>query len=596
MKWFRNRRNSLLVVFNVAVIGIVIAVAVSISGLFFYRMYRDNVLNAINSLDNDLSQINQELTSEIEALYNVTSQLADDVQLGHSVEDYYGPSLDDSVQGKKMINYILSNALSLSASAESIAILWGDQTLQVDRYSLDKTIDFSGMKEEAWYQALLTDEIPFAFGLNTDYVINSWEEGQYYFCATKFKSKFYQNRADESRIVVVTFRLRNWSSQMADLAAQSGINLLLYDGADGRILCSEGVDPRFHDVTEQWGGTIGDVDAFAPEFIMLRQTNTLSGWELRGFVKRATYASMAYPVQGGLLLLLVLLILVDILFSVTVVRKISQPLKKVIKGMEDIGNQDFYALSSKGQYREIDQLVTNFNRMSNRIQELIGNIAREEQEKRKMEFRVLENQINPHFIYNTLDATRWVALMNSDRATAGMISSLSKLLRISLSGGRAMIPVQQEIELTQEYANIMVFRNNYSVAFDFQVEEEVRELLTLKMVLQPLVENCFVHAFPEEQTDARISIRCYRQDEMLVMMVADNGEGIASAPQQPRRDPLLTGIGIHNIEERLRLWYGPKFGLTIQSPPDGGTTVVLTQPLITQEGGAQYDSGYAGGR
>lgn len=594
MRLFQNHKKSLLFVFNIAVIGIVIAVAVSISVLFFIRIYRTNMQSAIRQLDNDLSQINQVLTSEIEAIYNVTGQLADDAQLGQAVDDYYGDSLDSSVQGKKMINYILGNVLSLSASAENIALLCGDRVVQADRYSLDQAVDFTDMKKEEWYQQLLQDEIPFAFGINTDHIVKEGDDEQYYFCATKFKSKFYLNRADETRIVVVTFRMKNCTEQMAAMAAQSGINLLLYNGADGRILCLEGTDPSFLEFTASWGQTVGDLNAISPELVMLSQSNTLSGWELRGFVKRATYASMAYPVQGGLILLLFLLIAVDILFSVTIVRNISKPLRKVIKGMEDIGNQDFYALNNQGQYWEIDQLLTTFNRMSNRIKELIHNIACEEQEKRKMEFRVLENQINPHFIYNTLDATRWVALMNSDKTTANMIASLSKLLRLSLSGGRPMISVQQEIDLTKEYANIMVFRNNYSITFDYQVEEDVEKLMTLKMVLQPLVENCFVHAFSEEKVDAHVIIRCFRKKEKLVMMVIDNGSGITDAPAKPMRDPLLTGIGVHNINERIQLWYGPEFGLEIQSTPNVGTIVIITQPLITEEGGSAYDSSYAG--
>ena len=592
MKLCHKRKTSFLVIFNLAVIGIVIVVAFSISLLFFYQMYQANARSATNSLDNDLRQINQTLSDEIESLYHVTNHLADDVQLSQAVESYYGGDLSQSVQGKKMINYILSNALSLSTSAENISLLCGDQILQVDRYSLEKPIDFTRMKQDLWYGQLMSDEIPFAFGINTDYATANSDQKQYYFCATKFKSKFYQNRGDENRIVVVTFRVD--TDQLTNMAAQYGINILLYNGADGRILCRAGVDTSFHDLSIGWDGVIGEFDDFNREFIMLSQTNPLCGWELRGFVRRTTYMAMASPVQGGLLLLLALLLFLDIIFSVTVVRNISKPLQMVIKGMEDISNQDFYILRDRGRYSEIDKLVTTFNRMSDRIRELIHNIAREEQEKRKMEFRVLENQINPHFLYNTLDATRWVALMNNDKATADIIGSLSRLLQISLSGGREMIPVRQEIELTQEYANIMVFRNNYSVSFDYQIEPDVDRLLTLKLVLQPLVENCFVHAFSPEQSDARICIRCFRQDAMLVMMVIDNGSGLSHTLSEPQRDPRLTGIGIHNIEERLRLWYGPRFGLRIESPPSGGTTVVITQPLNTQEGGEGNDSGHAG--
>lgn len=589
-----KKKRSFLVVVNLSVVGIVCGVILLVSILFFCYLYGINDKNTMDTLNKDLSQIDQELTKNVEEVHNITSQLAADVQLGQAMEKYYSGSIEDSVEGKKMLDYIMSNAITMNSSIENITLCSRNDMVQYNNYSLNKQNNMAEVIREQWYKELLVDKVSWVFDASHSYTSGAADQQQYFFCATKFKNKFYQNRSDENRIVIVTFQLKILETLMDNTADLKKINLLLYDPADRNIIYNKGVTRRYRDITKDWEAEYVQHPEMNKMFITLENTNSLTKWNLEGFVDRSVYMAMVYPIQGWILGVIIFVLVISVIMSVLIFRTISRPLKNVVQGMDDLGNQDFYMIQDTGQYRETDQLITTFNHMSERIQGLILNIEQKAKEKRKEEFRVLESQINPHFIYNTLEAIRWVALMNNSKPTAEVISSFVKFLRITLSGGKELISVDKEIEVTKEYIKIMVFRNNYNIEFTYEIEERVRQLYTLKMVLQPLVENCFIHAFDKEQKYPKILIRCYiDEQDYMIMEVRDNGKGLNCKSQASADKPLLTGIGIHNIDERIKIWHGNKYGLTIESLPMGGTVVRLLQPIMVGEKGGYNDTGNA---
>lgn len=585
-----RKKNSFLLMINLTVVGIVSAVIVFLSILFFYYLYSVNNKSAMDTLNKDMSQIDQELTNIIENLYNVTGQLASDVQLGQATEDFYSDNIEDTVQGKKMMDYILNNAMAMNSSIENITLCSRKSILQYNNYSLDKKNNMERTVNQEWYKKLLKDEVTWVFDKNSLYT-NKLDCGQYFFCATKFKNKFYQNRTEEDRIVIVTFQMSSLEKLMRNTAKFKDLNLVLFNGKTRDVIYNIGTGVLYKKITEDWIKTgITDMGNYRKNFIILNSTNHLTNWQLQGFVEQSVYQKMIYPIQTWLVLVISLVLVVSISMSIIIFRNISKPLKNVVQGMEAVGKQDFYKIQDIGKYREIDQLVTTFNQMSHRIQELIVNIALKEREKRKEEFRVLESQINPHFIYNTLEAIRWVAIMNNSQSTADAIKSFVKFLRISLSEGQELITVKQEIELTEEYIRIMVFRNNYNVEFSYEIEEQVKGLYTLKMVLQPLIENCFIHAFDKEQRHSKIRIRCYigekeiySGDKYMIMEVEDNGRGMDYKKIVELDNPLVTGIGIHNIDGRIKIWHGKEYGLTVENRVGGGgTTVKISQPVMLE--------------
>ena len=581
----KKQKKSFFLTLTLAAVGMNIIAVVSISALFLYEIYRANEQKVTSELNGVLYQVDAALTREIESLYGVTGSLSEDIQLSQAMEDYYSEDLLRTVSGKRMLDYILYKAIELDSNIDSIILVSDGETFFADRYSLNRQYDADSFLQESWCQKLLNDEIQWYLGLNTNYLEQKGDE-QYYFCATKFRSKYYQNRADESRLVVVTYQINkgHWMDEMLEV---NQMNLILQDHRNGQILCSVEKEPNFLDwyAAHSHDGPSHKQN----EYIILEKENQLSGWTLTGFLKQADYESMVYPIQGRLMILLLFVLAVDLLLSLVLTRGVFKPLKKVIKGMEDIGQQNFYLLDSQQQYQEFDPLVSTFNHMSQRIQELLRDVAEKERDTQRAELQVLENQINPHFIYNTLDSARWMAEINNDRATAKMISALSRMFRIALSKGETIIPLSREIEFTREYLTIMAYRSNYQVRFQCTLSDQAAQCETLKMVLQPLVENCLIHGFSTKPPNAAISVCCSVQNNQLIISVEDNGCGIdpssIQALIQRKKNALFSGIGIRNIEQRIRLRYGEEYGVYIQ-PQATGTKVIVTQPArpIQEEG------------
>ena len=574
----KKRKKSFFLTLTLIALGMTLIAVISVSALFLYELYRANEQKVTQELNGILYQVDAALTREIESLYSVTGSLSEDIQLSKAVDDYYSTDLLRTVSGKRMLDYILYKAIELDPNIENIILLSNGKSFCADRYSLNRQYDVASLLQEPWCQQLLNDDIQWYLGLSPDY-FDHQEEDQYYFCATKFRSKYYQNRADENRIVIVTYQINRgqWIDQMMSV---NQMNLILQDCQSGRILCTVEKDLEFL----SWHKAYYDPspDHVQHRYIVLEKVNQLSNWTLAGFLKQADYESMVHPIQGHLITLLLFVLVIDLLLNLALTKTMSKPLKKVIKGMEDIGQQNFYFLDLEQQYQEFDPLVSTFNHMSMRIQELLRNVAEKEREKQRAELQVLENQINPHFIYNTLDAARWMAEINNDKSTAKMISALSRMFRIALSRGKAIIPLSQEIAFTQEYLTIMAYRSNYNVSFKCTLSHQAAQCKTLKMVLQPLVENCLIHGFSTKPSNASISVRCSVQNEQLIISVEDNGCGIdpssIQALIQRKKNALFSGIGIKNIEQRIHLQYGDKYGVYIY-PQSMGTKVIVTQPV-----------------
>lgn len=584
-----KKRKSFLVMINTAMIGIVSMAILSVSFIFLYYLYHMASNDVINTLNKDLRQIDQQLTKDVETVFDVTNRLACDVELGKAVESFHSDSLYENVEGKRMLDYILQNTIAMNQSISSVEIADGNKIIRYNKYGRNGQGDIRLIKNQNWYEELLEDSLSWIF--EPDNRDSTEKSGSGHFlCATKFKTKFYQKREDESRIVIVSFQLNELEKLIQNTANFKNMNVMLYDNTRKEVIYSMGISDKYNKLIGQWDESGLDViEKKAGNFIILKESNKVSGWTVIGCVERSVYKNMIYPVQTWLVLVIVLILAGTILISILILKNVSRPLKNVVKGMEDLGKQDFYSLAETGEYVEFEQLINTFNKMSEQIQELIVNIGQKEREKRREEFKVLEYQINPHFIYNTLDGIRWMALMNNSKPAAEIIGSFSNFLRLSLSKGKELIPVAKEIELTKEYVNIMIFRNNIEVKTEYDIDADASRLYTLKMVLQPVVENCFIHAFDKTIAKPVIKIRCYTYSTALIMEVIDNGKGFNGQREQSEKG-ILTGLGINNIDERIKIWHGYNYGIQIEAIRDGGTKVTVLQPIISEIKEDGYDT------
>ncbi|MNF94105.1 Sensor histidine kinase YpdA [compost metagenome] len=242
---------------------------------------------------------------------------------------------------------------------------------------------------------------------------------------------------------------------------------------------------------------------------------------------------------------------------------------------------------------EVEQLSSRFNLMLDKIRQLMKQIVIEQESKRKYEFETLQAQINPHFLYNTLNAVvRMVGMSRNDEVIT-MITSLSKLFRISLSKGNTSIPVSEELEHARHYLTIQQMRYKNKFKFMIEADEEALSCYTLKLVLQPLIENAIVHGIEYMVDEGEIRIRASVHGDQLMLEVADNGIGMS----QQQLDSILSnraaktvssgsgsGVAVRNVNDRIELYYGPQYGLAFDSELEEGTTVRVAIPVVRSSG------------
>ncbi|MCL6558979.1 MAG: sensor histidine kinase [Firmicutes bacterium] len=285
-----------------------------------------------------------------------------------------------------------------------------------------------------------------------------------------------------------------------------------------------------------------------------------------------------------------------VIASVFISAKVSRPIKMLEKQMKRVEKGEFdINIEVRGE-DEVKQLSRTFNLMVARIRQLMNQIIEEQEAKRKSELKALQAQINPHFLYNTLDSIVW---MNENRKYEGvttMVAALAKFFRISISRGSDIITVQDELEHANSYLIIQKIR--YKDKFDFIIEAqpEVLSCKTLKLILQPIIENAIYHGIERIHDKGIIKVTASIKGERVLLQVIDNGYGIKPEVlegilKKESRNDVGSGVGLKNVHERIQLYFGEQYGLEIESELDVGTTVNIWLPLNgAADGGKQVET------
>ena len=287
-----------------------------------------------------------------------------------------------------------------------------------------------------------------------------------------------------------------------------------------------------------------------------------------------TYASIMFMIP---------MFLISYIFS----KKITEPLKKMIAQMKEVeeGNMDVTVEISTN--RELQDLGDNFNHMIYRIKNLMNEVVTTERNKNELELEVLHAQINPHFLYNTLNTIRWMAKLKGENNINDAIVALVKLLRVSISVDKNMITVKEEIDYVESYLLIQKLRFNQMFAIQYDIQPEIENYLIPKLILQPIVENSLNYSIDEaEEKQELLQIRIYSEigKDMVYLIVSDNGVGmeeskLATILQEDKKDiNKFSKVGLNNVNQRVKMYFGEEYGIRIYSKQGEGTRVVIPIP------------------
>lgn len=266
------------------------------------------------------------------------------------------------------------------------------------------------------------------------------------------------------------------------------------------------------------------------------------------------------------------------------------PIKKLQNLTTTITKNDLQVLLSSENVDEITELGMRFNIMTSKIRELLASKVREQENLKKAELKALQAQINPHFLYNTLDTIVWMAEANQPQKVIEIVQALSSFFRIALSRGKDWISIRQEIEHVRSYLLIQKIRYRDILDYGIEVDESILDGTILKLTLQPIVENALYHGIKNKRNGGAIRIKARKAtDDLVLLEIQDDGVGFTpyklaqiKAAFANDSDEILqsdSGFGLENVNKRIQLYYGKQYGLTVESQYQEGTRVTVAIPL-----------------
>jgi len=326
------------------------------------------------------------------------------------------------------------------------------------------------------------------------------------------------------------------------------------------------------------------------KYLVTRTDMKTTGWTLVSMVPYKSVMAETMAISGVMILAVAITLIVTLLLLNRILTGVVKPLKKLEKYMVQVNPDNMDQRMEILTDDEIGHLSMKFNQMMDRIRNLKEQVIEEQEDKRKYELQALQAQINPHFLYNTLDSIIWMAETNDSNIVA-MTEALAKLFRISLNKGNEEISLERELEHVKNYLIIQSMRYADKFTYEISAEPGVERCRTIKLILQPIVENCIYHGIKKKRGTGKITIRAYRREQNLIIEVSDDGCGM---PEEICRKILSdeiesenisgSGIGVKNVNERIQLRFGKKYGLSYSSEEGIGTTVTYVLPY--NEGGS----------
>ncbi len=363
-------------------------------------------------------------------------------------------------------------------------------------------------------------------------------------------------------------------------------NQMLYTDMDKEADLSvlEGVKRWFSEKEIEKSGT-ATADIGGNGYLISGMALDIAGWKIVGMIPEQVIYEQLNMMKGMLLAVSVICICLSVVLAISVSNGVSRPVRDIRTAMKNMehGNLEVHVESNRND--EMGALAVSFNHMANELKILVQEQKKAQEKLRRAELKALQAQINPHFLYNTLDSINWMARAGEISQVGEMINSLSIFFRISLSGGKMFITVEEELRHVENY--ILIQKKRYEKYLDYKIEvpAELYSCSCLKMILQPLVENGIYHGIKEKGQRGMISITAEEKEDMLLFYVTDTGKGMSAEKLKELEQMMKKGIeydsssyGVINVQQRIQTCYGEQYGLHFQSKIGEGTQVTVVLP------------------
>jgi two-component system, sensor histidine kinase YesM len=332
-------------------------------------------------------------------------------------------------------------------------------------------------------------------------------------------------------------------------------------------------------------------------YFIVKSNCEYTGWEVLGFIPKSELVGGIIKLGSSIFVIGIICAIISIILLVLLSTYIFNPIKKLTKLMKKVEQEDFSVKAEIYSKDELGELTNVFNKMIEKIRYLIEEVYKQQIVKKEAEFKLLQAQINPHFLYNTLDSINWIAKVNGVEDISKMVVALGQLMRVSIAKGKSSVTLEEDLDYINNYFIIQRMRYRDKFKVTTEIDEVTKKCIVPKMLLQPIVENALVHGIEKKMGKGSILIRAGIESGNLLIDVIDDGLGmneekckeilkIEDLDINISKDEIHTGIGVSNVNRRIKMLFGQEFGISIQSEPGKGTRVQICLP---KEFGGIYD-------
>lgn len=509
-------------------------------------------------------------TSE-QALNNYSSYMADVVNISDVIQRRLDGKNKEEVENTSQSFF--DEIRLITEGVESVSLYDAFGRLIIGDSFYEETLSPSEILKQSWFVSAYNNTL-----------INSFSRVDN---ASQFTLSKVIGLKEEKAVLRVVYDFTVFASMINDVRLGQGGHVVIYDNNYNIVYASDQLlGNEMNSIQSTVLGTTR-YEKGGNRFFLYISTIPYTRWRAAivtniNDLYRAQTRLILFSVFFAISMITLIIILVFIISN-----HLTRPLVRLQREMAAVENLDFKikADSQIGGTSEIRALNKTFNSMMNRIHSLAEEVLAEQKEQNKAELKALQNQINPHFLYNTLDSIIYLIDEKRNEEAQSMIIALSRFFRISISRGKNVISVRDELNHVRYYLQIQKMRYGPQFHFDFDVEPGVENYYVIKLILQPLVENAIIHGLSEKpDKDSNIYIKAFVEGEFFRFDIVDNGFGMLPEKIEEvyasfRDKSIHNGVGLSNVYHRIRIFYGDKADIKIESSLDVGTKISIYIPL-----------------
>ncbi len=563
---------------------IFITLPMLINGFLMYTKARSVLVNKINNYtQSTLSFINTDIDNLIKDCELKFVDLYSRKTIFSELEKQNQSVPTDRLRTEVMINDELSKYLASNILFESVYLFANNNEV----YSVNRTGDISSSFREAFNNDLtLKKEILSLKGEGK--IFPFYVDGTTYLCIARVLKNIYSDFSNIG-IAVVTIDLKNIANVCSDIHVPKNVTLYILD-SNNKVVFKKG---NF-EVTDNYitiNGSLNNIRSGKSGINIINITNTpyaliyntaeYTKWTCIEFVQESQLTSEVFEIKTYFIFVTILSIFFLSIIIIIASLYITNPIKRLAQAMDKMkkGNLEVN-VSSKSQ-DEVGTLYESFNEMRLRIKTLIEDIQKVSKKEKEAEMQALKSQFNPHFLYNALGAVNWIAVRNNQFEISDMLTSLSDLLRYSLDkDNKEIVPLRDDIRWLKSYSDFQKMRFDKKFEVIFNIDPFVMECRVHKLLIQPLLENSIIHGLDGIERDGLIVINITGEMDKVHFEIVDNGKGMDKDTLANITSSGNKGLGIKNVHERIKLYYGESYGLEVESELGQGLKISFNIPHI----------------